>query len=52
MRNQALAGPPPDPGLAGELGERDVVAAARQAVARRKRGLEGVVEQVDAVVGP
>jgi hypothetical protein len=28
------------------------VAAARQAVARRKHGLEGVVEQVDAVVGP
>ena len=49
MRNQALR-PAADPGLAGEIGEGDVVTAARQAVAPRKHGPEAVVEQVDAVV--
>ena len=39
-----------DPGLVGQVSEGDVVAAARQPVAPREHGLEGVIEQVDAVV--
>jgi hypothetical protein len=37
--------------MAGEVSEADIAAAARQPVARRKHGPEGVVEQVNAVVG-
>ena len=39
-----------DPGLVGQVSEGDVAAAARQPVAPREHGLEGVIEQVDAVV--
>ena len=38
-----------DPGLVGQVSEGDVV-AAREPVAPREHGLEGVIEQVDAVV--
>jgi len=38
------------PGLLGEPGQGDFMTAARQAVAPRQHHLEGVVEQVNAVV--